>query len=126
MRYLFKFYHFDFNNYRAHPELNADSLLTAHFYEVSDKLGYKVTPTEDMVNNMAYASMGLHKMDEAYKLLKRNIENYPQSANAWDSLGEFYENKGDKVKAIEAYRKSLSLQETQDTRKKLERLKGGK
>lgn len=126
LRYLFKFYHFDFNNYRDHPELNADSLLSAHFNEVSDKLGYKVIPTEDMVNNMAYASMGMKKMNEAYILFKRNVESYPQSSNAWDSLGDFYVSKGDKQKAIEAYSKSLSLQETSDTRSKLEELKGKK
>jgi predicted negative regulator of RcsB-dependent stress response len=41
-------------------------------------------------------------------------------------LGEFYENKGDKQKAIEAYTKSLSLKETEDTRRKLNNLTGKK
>ncbi len=123
LRYLFTFYHFDMNHLRAHPELNADSLIAAHFDDVSAKFGYKVLPSESLVNDVAYAYMGMHKMDAAYALFKRNTYNYPQSGNAFDSLGDFYTNKGDKQKAIEAYTKSLSLQETADTRKKLNDLK---
>jgi predicted alpha/beta superfamily hydrolase len=126
LRYLFKFYHFDMNNLRAHPELNADSLLNAHFETVSVRFGYKVLPTEDMVNNLGYTMMGLGKMDVAYALFKRNTDNYPQSSNAWDSLGDFYAGKGDNPKAIAAYAKSLGLSETQDTRKKMDNLKGKK
>jgi hypothetical protein len=126
LRYLFKFYHFDMNYVREHPELNPDSLLSVHFEEVSTVMGYRVIPTEDMVNNMAYACMGMHKMDYAYSLFKRNTENYPQSANAWDSLGDYYADKGDKQKAIGAYAESLRLRETADTRRKLEELKAKK
>ncbi|HEY4327274.1 MAG TPA: alpha/beta hydrolase-fold protein [Mucilaginibacter sp.] len=123
LRYLFKFYHFDMNKFRERPEMNADSLISAHFSEVSDKMGYKVLPTENLVNQMGYACMGIHKMDIAYVLFKKNTENYPQSANAFDSLGDFYVAQGNNNKAIEAFSKSLSLQETQDTRRKLEELK---
>jgi predicted alpha/beta superfamily hydrolase len=122
LRYLFKFYHFDMNNYRAHPELNADSLLKAHFDEVSAKLGYKVLPTEDLVNQLAYDCMGRHKMDVAYKLFKRNIDDHPNSANAFDSIGDYYVGIGDEQKAIESFRKSLSLQEVVDTRRKFNEL----
>ena len=122
LRYVFKFYHFDMNNVRAHPELNADSLLAVHFDEVSAKLGYKVLPTEDLVNELAYNCMGRNKMAVAYKLFKRNIDNHPNSANAYDSLGDYYVSANDKQKAIDAFKKSLSLQETGDTRRKLSEL----
>jgi len=126
LRYLFKFYHFDMNYVRAHPELNPDSLVSAHFNEVSKQMGYQVLPTEEMINDMAYNYMGMQKMDYAYALFKRNIENHPESSNAWDSLGDYYTAKGDKQEAIEAFSKSLSLKETQDTRRKMEELKGKK
>ena len=126
LRFLFKFYHFDMNYVRAHPELNPDSLLNIHFNKVSAVMGYKVLPSEDMINNMAYSFMEMKKMDFAYTLFKRNVENYPKSSNAWDSLGDFYAAKGDKQKAIEAFDKSLNLQETEDTRRKFEELKGKK
>jgi predicted alpha/beta superfamily hydrolase len=123
LRYLFNFYRFDTGLLRANPDLNADSLLNAHFETVSAMMGTKVLPGESNVNDLGYFFMGINKLDKAYALLKRNTVNYPKSSNAWDSLGDCYVAKGDKQKAIEAFSKSLSLQETQDTRQKLEELK---
>ena len=79
-----------------------------------------------MVNELAYDCMGRHKMAVAYKLFKRNIDNHPDSANAYDSLGDYYVTANDKQKAIEALTKSLSLHETSDTRRKLNELTGKK
>jgi predicted alpha/beta superfamily hydrolase len=126
LRYLFKFYHFDMNYVRAHPELNPDSLVSDHFNRVSKEMGYQVLPTENMINDMAYGYMGMQKMTYAYALFKRNVDNHPDSSNAWDSFGDYYVAKGDKQKATEAFSKSLRLQETQDTRRKLEELKKNK
>jgi len=42
-------------------------------------------------------------------LIILNTENYPNSFNAFDSLGEVYEFLGEKTKAIENYTKSLEL-----------------
>ncbi len=126
LRYLFKFYHFDMNYVRAHRDLNPDSLVNTHFNKVSKQMGYQVSPTEDMINSMAYDYMGAQKMNYAFILFKRNIENHPQSSNAWDSLGDYYVAVGNKQKAIDAFNKSLSLKETTDTRQKLEGLTGKK
>jgi predicted alpha/beta superfamily hydrolase len=122
LRYLFDFYRFDMRKLRENPELNADSLLNVHFEQVSAIMGTKALPGESNVNDLAYFYMGAGKMNRAYDLFKRNVDTYPQSANAWDSLGEYYVAANEKQKAIEAYKKSLSLQETTDTRKKLNEL----
>jgi len=124
LRYLFDYYQFRTTQFIGHPELNEDSVIGAHYRRVSEKLGYKVLPTESTINDMGYDCMGRHKMDVAYKLFERNVTNHPESANAFDSLGDYYVAAGDKQKAIDAFAKSLSLQETADTRKKLEELKG--
>ena len=126
LRYLFDFYLFRTSEFSGHPELNEDSVLAAHYKMVSEKMGYTVHPTENAVNELAYSCMGNRKMAVAYKLFKRNIEYYPNSANAYDSLGEYYVAAGEKQKAIEAFSKSLSLQETEDTRRKLNELKNKK
>ena len=78
------------------------------------------------MNNLGYFYMGINRMDRACEILKRNTVNYPQSGNAWDSLGECYAGMGEKQKAIDAYKKSLSLQDTEDTRRKLNELFGRK
>lgn len=126
LRNVFNYYQFNMQQFNDNPNLNIDSAIIAHYNMVSKKLGYIVQPTEDMINNLAYTCMSLNKMDKAYNFFKMNIDNHPASANAWDSIGEYYENAGNKAKAIESYEKSLSLHETADTRRKLERLKGNK
>jgi cytochrome c-type biogenesis protein CcmH/NrfG len=38
-----------------------------------------------------------------------NVELFPQSANAYDSLGEAYMRNGQRALAIENYQRSLAL-----------------
>ena len=52
-------------------------------------------------------------------MLKLNVEAYPQSANAYDSLGEAYLVGGDKEKAIENYRKALAIDPTMESAKQV-------
>jgi len=125
LRYLFDYYQFRTSQFDGHPELNADSVLTAHFKNISAHFGYTVKPSEDIVNNLAYGIWGISAR-QAFQLFKRNTEEYPQSGNAFDSLGDFYAGTGEKQKAIDAYMQSLKLQETVDTRRKLNELKGKK
>lgn len=120
---LFKFYRFDPRQFIGHPELDADSVLAAHYKRISEIMGYKVEPSESTVNDMGYSCMEQHRMDVAGKLFIRNTQNHPNSSNAFDSLGDYYSDIGDKKNAIAAYTKSLSLQETEDTRRKLNDLK---
>jgi hypothetical protein len=40
----------------------------------------------------------------------------------YDSLGEYYEAAGDKLKAIDNYKKTLSIKEVPAVRQKLEKL----
>jgi len=122
LRHLFKFYHFDMGRLRENPDLNADSLLNAHFEEVSATMGTKVLPGESNINDLAYFFLGINRLDKAFPLFKRNTTNYPKSSNAWDSLGDYYVAAGDKQKAMGAFKKSLALQETEDTKRKLEEL----
>ncbi|MDO3626943.1 alpha/beta hydrolase-fold protein [Mucilaginibacter sp. BT774] len=123
LRYIFNYYQFRTSQFVEHPELDEDSVLAAHFQMISGRLGYTVLPTENTINELAYDCMGRHKMPQAYKLFIRNTQLYPNSANAFDSLGDYYVAAGDKQKAIEVFTKSLSIQEVADTRNKLNDLK---
>ena len=67
-----------------------------------------------------------NKLQEAVNLFELNIAEYPESANAYDSLGEAYMKNGQVGLAIGSYEKSLVLNpENDNAREMLKRLKGG-
>jgi tetratricopeptide (TPR) repeat protein len=53
--------------------------------------------------------MGENKIKEAIAIFTLNVEEYPQSANVYDSRGEAYLLNGEKAQAIADYKKSLQL-----------------
>ena len=117
LRFIFKYYHLSlfYNGYR-----NIENL----YENVSKYFGYTVKPPESMVNDLAYTDLYFKRYDESFYLFKLNVINYPESYNAYDSMGDFYDAKGDKANAIDNYKKSLSIKEVLYTREKLERLQG--
>lgn len=64
---------------------------------------------ESDVNMLGYRLLQQRKTKEAIEILKLNVEAYPQSANAYDSLAEAYLMNGDTALAIENYEKSVAL-----------------
>ena len=85
-------------------------------------LGYSVPPPQSIVNFLGYNNLSGKLYDKAYSFFKMNIDNYPASSNAHDSMGDFYVEKNDRKKAIASFEKALSLKEVSETRKKLEKL----
>jgi tetratricopeptide (TPR) repeat protein len=65
--------------------------------------------TEVQLNTLGYRLLGLGRAPEAIEIFKLNVEAYPRSANAHDSLGEAYMTRGDRAEAIRSYRRSLEL-----------------
>lgn len=65
--------------------------------------------TEVELNLYGYQLANETRYDEAIKVMMLNTERHPESANAWDSLGEIYALKGDKANAIKNFKKSLTL-----------------
>ncbi|NIM91498.1 MAG: tetratricopeptide repeat protein [Candidatus Aminicenantes bacterium] len=64
---------------------------------------------EASLNGIGYYLMNSGKIHEAIEVFKLNVEVFPKSFNAYDSLGEAYMKNGDKENAILNYRKSLEL-----------------
>jgi tetratricopeptide (TPR) repeat protein len=76
---------------------------------------YKARPAnvyrnfEAEVNRLGYSLMEEEKPEAAIQVFKLNVNEYPHSANVYDSLGEAYARHGEKQLAIQNYRKSLEL-----------------
>ncbi|HZS04925.1 MAG TPA: serine hydrolase [Blastocatellia bacterium] len=64
---------------------------------------------ENQMNRIGYDLLGLKRIKDAIEVFKLNVEDYPQSANTWDSLGEAYMTSGEKEQAIKNYQRSVEL-----------------
>lgn len=91
--------------------VKADLLRETGKTAESDKIRQKAieVATEAELNQYGYQLINEKRMDDAIKIMLMNTERHPDSANAWDSLGESYALKGDKENAIRNFKKSLSL-----------------
>lgn len=81
-------------------------------------------PTENDLNDWGYRLMnGQEKPKEALAVFKLVVKLYPDSWNAYDSLGEALLKNGMKDEAISMYRKSIALNpDNQNGKKILERI----
>lgn len=61
------------------------------------------------LNNYGYQLLNQGKTAEAVAVFEANTQKNPSDPNVWDSLGEGYLTHGQKDKAIEAFKKSLSM-----------------
>lgn len=67
---------------------------------------------EDQLNSWGYSLTSEKKLQQALAIFKLTVALYPQSSNAYDSLGEAYAMVGDKATAIQNYNRSLELDAT--------------
>ena len=112
-RFIFPWYDMDFLEDFYDPDMNkpADELIALikdHYVKVSEHLGYKVLPDERFVNEMGYGFMN-NKINYSHALLEMNVQNYPQSSNVYDSMGDCYLTEKDSVKALEYFNKGAEM-----------------
>jgi hypothetical protein len=123
LRFIFDYYKLKiYNSELEDPKFKLDSLFITHYNNVSEQIGYLVKPDESQVNGLGYYMLSLKQFSKAEALFKLNIANYPGTANCYDGLGDLYLAKGDKVKAIESFKKALTLKLIPETKEKLEKL----
>ncbi|WP_316839340.1 serine hydrolase [Pedobacter gandavensis] len=65
--------------------------------------------SESFINGQGYNFLNTRKLDKAIAIFRINTLLYPESGNAYDSLGEAYLANGDKKLAKENYEKALKL-----------------
>lgn len=64
---------------------------------------------EGELNDVGYQFLQFDKINEAIEIFKINVDAFPKSGNAYDSLGEAYLKSGNKELAIQNYKKSVAL-----------------
>ena len=129
LRFIFDFFPLDpSDNVRfLDPKDTADParLMTIHFREVSRHFNYTVLPSESIINNWGNTMLDNGCPNKALNLYLLNVNNYPASPGAWESLGDFYTATGNKEKAIECYHRALTIKNTPEIKAKMKKLNGG-
>ena len=103
--------------YKLPPQDPADQLLLlARIKDLSaalqryDELKQKPgTVDEHTLNTLGYRLLYGGKEADSVTVFKKNVQEYPQSGNVYDSLGKAYAKTGQKDLAIQNYEKSLQL-----------------
>jgi predicted alpha/beta superfamily hydrolase len=116
---------FVFENWKPAKTDTTLELVLKFYQNRSEQNGFQELPPEQVLNEMGYKFLNAsNKLDEAIRCFELNTKNYPTSFNAFDSLGDGYSAKGDKEKAIAAYKKSIAINpNVEETQKKLKALK---
>jgi len=80
-----------------------------HYRKLSQSFGYTIPVPETVINELGYQFKNDGKLDEAIAVFQRNVELYPESANAYKSLGEGFEAAGKYDAASENLQKAIVL-----------------
>ncbi len=105
--------------------------LENHYRKLSERFGYPIPVPEDILNRAAYALLNASRNGEAIALFKKNVANFPDSANVYDSLADAYEKDGQLKLAAENYEKAFKMAQASGeaqlaaaSKQKLERVLG--
>jgi CubicO group peptidase (beta-lactamase class C family) len=85
------------------------SIEEAHKYLLQTHRESPGALSEQDVNNIGYSLLNARKIPEALAVFTWNVEAYPLSANACDSLAEAYMENGDTQQAIKLYEQVLTM-----------------
>jgi tetratricopeptide (TPR) repeat protein len=97
---------------------------TRRYHELKEQYHQRAF-VEQMLNTVGYRLLRQQRNAEAIAAFLLNTEQFPESANTYDSLGEGYMEAGETALAIENYERSLTLDPDNDNAKqKLEQLRG--
>jgi len=95
-----------FRDYVKSSGLNA----AVDAYRAQEKMGFpELFHSEGEMNELGYEFLRKASFKEAIQAFRLNVESYPRSANAYDSLGDAYAKSGERDLAIQNYRKALAI-----------------
>lgn len=86
---------------------------------ISNKDAYNFNGFENSLNVIGYHYISNGDLISAIKILMLNTEQFPDSANAYDSLGEAYYLNKQMDSALQNYKKSLELDSKNNNAKKM-------
>ena len=124
---VFKWYQTENINKYNMPNTSAEEInkiIRYRQHKLEAHFGYAVPPFPEFLMNMqGYMSMDMGKMERAKMYFELTIEYYPNSANAYDSMADYYEKNGDIKKAIIFLTKAYEISGDDSYKERIKALK---
>ena len=123
---LFEWYQMENTDAINNPNTSIDELLNIIKYR-EDKLfnhfGYSVPPYPEFLLDMSgYMNMDMEQLEKSKMYFEQAIKYFPDSANAYNSMAEYYINQNDKKQAILHLKKAFELSGNSDYNEKIKEL----
>lgn len=123
---VFEWYQFKSPQRYNNPDTSVETikkLLKKQEEIYTEAFGYQVPPmVEEMLNGYGYMNLQMGQPDKAHLFFQTNIDYFPNSANAYDSMADYYESKDDNVKALSYVTKAYELSGSDYYKKRMEKL----
>lgn len=84
-------------------------LVKEHYSILSKKYNFEVRPSEATINAIGYWYLRNEDSENAIESFKFNTNQFPSSANVYDSLGDALERIGHNVEAAENYKTAVKF-----------------
>ena len=111
--FLFEWYQFKSPQKYNNPETPIEelvSLLKVQEQIYTEHFGVFTAPMiDEMLNGYGYMNMQIGQPEKAFMFFEMNIKYNPTSANAYDSMAEYYESQNDKENALKYLNKAYEL-----------------
>ena len=91
-------------------EENIDKGISIYYELKPDTIQYSTS--EGRINVLGYRLLNLDRTDAALEVFKLNIEEYPKSANTYDSYGDALLIKGDSINALKNFKRCFEIDST--------------
>lgn len=112
LRFIFDNYFFDASEKEfADSTVYIANKLRTHYQGISDRLEYKNTAPEALVQYLAFDALQKKHFPKAKALLELNIDWYPQSSAVYESYANYHLNLKDTAAAIAQFKKAQALGE---------------
>jgi predicted alpha/beta superfamily hydrolase len=80
-----------------------------YYKDLSQKYGFQAKPEYKAVNHAGYAALKQQDFESAIEIFKSNVATFPNKSDAYDSLADGYEAKGDLAMALKMREKALAM-----------------
>jgi hypothetical protein len=124
---LFDWYQME-NTYKINsfetPKEELFSIVKYREKKLKNHFGYQVAPyPEDLLTMLGYMNLEMQQPEKAKMYFEFAIEYYPESANAHDSMADYYLAQKDNVNALKFVKKAYDLSGSDYHKKRIEGLK---